>query len=391
MSIEEIKAELKKVDDSLNEIIEKLEDENNEEETETLEEESRGLLEKKNELSEKLKKLEEREERKNMANKINEGLNVATNVTPVSNNNEVRNYNETLEYRQAFKDYVLKGVEMRADAITKTSDIGAVIPTSIMNKVYEKIENLGKVYAKITKTAFKGGLSIPTASLKPVATWKAEGTGSDKQKKGLVPVTFGYYKLQCKVAVTLEADTVSLDVFEDVIAKNISEAMVKGIELAVFQGTGSGQPTGICTTVSAVSVTPANFNYAKLAEIEGNVPEAYDSSAEYYMTKADFYTKIISMVDTAKQPIARVNVGIDGKPAPALFGRPVNFVPAEYLGTNTLVVGDLSDYILNSNLQITMKKYVDEDTDDIIQKATMIADGKLASADSFQVIKVSAN
>ena len=56
-----------------------------------------------------------------------------------------------------------------------------------------------------------------------------------------------------------------------------------------------------------------------------------------------------------------------------------------------MVVGDLSDYILNSNLQITMKKYVDEDTDDTIHKATMLADGKLASKDSFQVIKVTSS
>lgn len=391
MNIDEIKEELKKIDTSLNDIITKLEDENNEEDTETLEEESRSLLDKKDKLSAELKKLEEREERKNMAKNINDGLNVATNVTPVANNGEVRNYNETLEYRQAFKDYVLKGVEMRADAVTKTTDIGAVIPTSIMNKVYEKIETLGKVYAKITKTAFKGGLAVPTSSLKPTASWVAEGTGSDKQKKTFGSVTFAYFKLQCKVAVTLEADTVSLEIFEDTLAKNISEAMVKAIELAVFQGTGSGQPKGICTEVTATSVTAANFNYAKLVEIEGAIPEAYDSSAEYYMTKADFYTKVIGLVDTAKQPIARVNVGIDGKPAPALFGRPVNFVPSEYLGANTMVVGDLSDYILNSNLQITMKKYVDEDTDDTIHKATMLADGKLASKDSFQVIKVTSS
>lgn len=386
MNIDEIKEELKKIDTSLNDIIAKLEDENNEEDTETLEEESRSLLDKKDKLSAELKKLEEREERKNMAKNINDGLNVATNVTPVANNGEVRNYNETLEYRQAFKDYVLKGVEMRTNAVTKTTDIGAVIPTSIMNKVYEKIETLGKVYAKITKTAFKGGLAVPTSSLKPTATWVAEGTGSEKQKKTFGSVTFAYYKLQCKVAVTLEADTVSLEIFEDTLAKNIAEAMVKAIELAVFQGTGSGQPKGVCVEVTATQINAVD--YATLVGIEGNVPEAYDSSAEYYMTKSDFYTKIIGMVDNAKQPIARVNVGIDGKPAPALFGRNVNFVPSEYLNGNLLVVGDLSDYILNSNLQITMKKYVDEDTDDTIHKATMLADGKLASKDSFQVIKV---
>ena len=386
MTIEEVKSELEKVNSSLNEIIEKLKDDENEEETETLEEESRSLLEKRNELTEELKKLEKKESRKAMAEKINNGeINEVINVTPVNEEKEMKNYNETLEYRNAFKDYVLKGKEMRENAVTKTTDIGAVIPTTIMNKVYEKIETFGKVYSKVTKTAFKGGLAVPTSSLKPTASWVAEGTGSNKQKKTFGNVTFAYYKLQCKVAVTLEAETVSLEIFEDTIAKNISEAMVIAIETAVFQGTGSGQPKGICKDVSVKEIS--NVSYQNLVGIEGDVPEAYDSSAEYYMTKKDFYKKIIGLVDDDKQPIARVNVGIDGKPAPALFGRTVNFVPSSYLGNNLLVVGDLSDFILNSNMQITMKKYVDEDTDDTIHKATMLADGKLASKDSFQVIK----
>lgn len=384
MTIEEVRDELQKVNDSLSEIIEKLKDENNEEDTESLEEESRSLLNKKADLESKLKQAERLEERKGIMNDIKNGVSSAVNVTPAEEK-ETKNYNATLEYRQKFMDYVLNGVQMRGDAVTKTTDIGAVIPTTIMNKVYEKIETLGIVYSKITKTSFKGGLSVPTSSLKPTAVWVAEGSGSEKQKKTFGSVTFAYYKLQCKVACSLESATVSLELFEETVSKNIAEAMVKAIETAVFQGTGSGQPTGICTSVNADEIT--NVNYKALVGIEGKVPEAYDSSAEYYMTKLNFYNKIIGLVDDNKQPIARVNVGVDGKPAPALFGRKVNFVPSSYLGNNLMVVGDLADFILNSNLEITFKKYVDEDTDDEINKATMLADGKLASSDSFQVIK----
>lgn len=384
MSIEEIKAELKKVDDSLNEIIEKLEDENNEEETETLEEESRSLLEKKNNLSEELKKLEEREERKSMANKINEGLSVATNVTPVAKE-EVRNVYSTMEYREAFKDYVLAGKEMRTDATTKTTDIGSVIPTTIMNKVYENIAKYGKVYEKITKTNFKGGLSIPTSSAKPTATWKAEGSVANKQKKATGSIVFGYYKLQCRVAVSLEAETVSLEIFEKAVADNITEAMIVALETAVFVGTGEGQPTGIITQVDATEI---DLSYEDLVEVEGNVDEAYDDSAEYYMTKGNF-AKVIALVDDNGQPIARINAGLDGKPERQILGRKVNIVPASYLGGKFGVIADLSDYILNSNLQMTFKKYFDEDTDEWINKCTLLADGKLASEQSVTVLEVS--
>ena len=375
MTIEEIKKRLQ-------EIVDALEDENSEADTEALEEESRNL-------TAELKRLEGLESRKSIAQKINDGALSINNVTPVKEERDEGNVYSTMEYRKAFMKYVLSGeksAELRADATTKTTDIGSVIPTTIMNKIYEKIENFGKIYSKITKTNFKGGLSIPTSSLKPSASWVAEGSTSDKQKKPTGDVVFAYYKLQCKVAITLEAGTVSLEIFEDTVAKNITEAMVKALEIAVFQGTGVKQPTGIETEVEATEIE--SVDYATLVNIERNVDEAYDDTAEYYMTKKDFLTKVIGLVDSNKQPIARVNIGIDGKPAPVLFGRPVNYTPAEVLGNVFTVVGDLADYVMNSNYQMTMKKYIDEDTDEEVSKCTLIADGKLASKQSFQVVTI---
>ena len=221
MTIEEIKKRLQ-------EIVDALEDENTEADTEALEEESRNL-------TAELKRLEGLEARKSIAQKINDGALSINNVTPVKEERDEGNVYSTMEYRKAFMKYVLSGeksAELRADATTKTTDIGSVIPTTIMNKIYEKIENFGKIYSKITKTNFKGGLAIPTSSLKPTASWVAEGSTSDKQKKPTGSVVFAYYKLQCKVAITLEAGTVSLEIFEDTVAKNITEAMVKALEIA---------------------------------------------------------------------------------------------------------------------------------------------------------------
>ena len=362
MTIEEIKKRLQ-------EIVDALEDENSEADTEALEEESRNL-------TAELKRLEGLESRKSIAQKINDGALSINNVTPVKEERDEGNVYSTMEYRKAFMKYVLSGeksAELRADATTKTTDIGSVIP---------------KIYSKITKTNFKGGLSIPTSSLKPSASWVAEGSTSDKQKKPTGDVVFAYYKLQCKVAITLEAGTVSLEIFEDTVAKNITEAMVKALEIAVFQGTGVKQPTGIETEVEATEIE--TVDYATLVNIESNVDEAYDDTAEYYMTKKDFLTKVIGLVDSNKQPIARVNIGIDGKPAPVLFGRPVNYTPAEVLGNVFAVVGDLADYVMNSNYQMTMKKYIDEGTDEEVSKCTLIADGKLASKQSFQVVTIKA-
>ena len=55
---------------------------------------------------------------------------------------------DSLEYRNAFMKYVLTGQEspeLRADAITKTTDVGAVIPNTILNRIVEKLESVGNI------------------------------------------------------------------------------------------------------------------------------------------------------------------------------------------------------------------------------------------------------
>ena len=86
------------------------------------------------------------------------------------------------------------------------------------------MESVGGIYALVTKTAYKGGVSIPKQTLKPVATWVAEGAGSDKQKYTGGNITFAYNKLRCAVSVSFETDTMSIAAFETLLVNNIVEA-----------------------------------------------------------------------------------------------------------------------------------------------------------------------
>lgn len=114
----------------------------------------------------------------------------------------------SMEYRKAFMKYVCRGEalpkEYRADAVSKSTDVGAVIPTTVLNQIVEKLESTGMILAIVTRTAYKGGVSIPVSTVKPTATWVNEGAGSDKQKKNIAKdgmITFAYHKLRCAVAV----------------------------------------------------------------------------------------------------------------------------------------------------------------------------------------------
>lgn len=304
-------------------------------------------------------------------------------------------------YRMAFMNFVLNGdtipQEFRnEDAYTTSSDVTAVIPNAILNRIIEKIEERGKLLSKVTRTFYKGGVAVPTSAAKPVATWTTERGTTDKQKKSTDSITFSYYKLKCVVAVTLTVDTVTLDVFERTLANNVAEAMVKALENAIVSGTGTNQPKGILKETAPAKqnvdiASGAGVTYADLCSMEAALPSAYES-AEWGMTKKTYFSTIQSMTDSNGQPIARVNVGIDGKPSYNILGRPVNFISSDYMGdyadnvTEDTVFAFMfrfEDYMLNTNMNVTISHYEDHDTDDKMTKAIMLADGKVIDKNSL--------
>ncbi len=157
----------------------------------------------------------------------------------------------TPEYRMAFMDYVLEGKKteglgFRSDDSTTTGDISAFIRTTIINTVIEKMKDYGNIFSRVTISNVKAGIKLPVSSVTPTAAWIAEGLVADKQKKTInASVVFAYYKLQIRVALTLESDLVSLPIFEKTVSDNISQAMVIGLESAIISGSGTGQPLGM--------------------------------------------------------------------------------------------------------------------------------------------------
>lgn len=299
------------------------------------------------------------------------------------------------EYRNAFMNYVCRGTEMpiefRQDATTATTDIGALVPPVTLNKIIEKVEAYGMILPLVNRTSYRTGMVIPVASIKPSASWVAEGAGSAKQKLPLdASITFGHFKLRCAVSVTLETEEMALSAFEARLVASISEAMAKAIEQAILTGSGSGQPTGILKDATkGTSFALSKLTYKDLVAAEGALPMEYENGAVWVMSKKTFM-EFVGMVDSQGQPIARVNYGIAGAPERTLLGRRVvltNYLPAF---ASTLKKTDVfamlynfADYTLNTNFQVGIKTYEDNETDDIVRKSIMVVDGKPIQYDSL--------
>jgi len=312
----------------------------------------------------------------------------------------------TLEYRTAFMKFAKTGQitpELRADAMTTTTDVSAVIPSTILNEVIKKVTVYGQVFSRVRKLNIKGGVTVPILSLKPTATWIGESTPSEKKKvTANTSVTFAYYGLECKVATSLLADTVTLTGFETVIIDLIAEAMVKAVDLAVISGDGIGKALGV-TVDPRVPVTQiVTMTVDEFASWQGwkkgvfaKMPLSYKAGAAFLMASGTFESYIDGMVDANGQPIGRINYGITEGAQERFGGKEVILVEDDVIAPYddaaeddvVAVYCNLRNYGFNSNMQMTMFRYLDHDTNEYVDKAILICDGKLIDPNGVVIIK----
>jgi len=313
---------------------------------------------------------------------------------------------DTLEYRTAFMNYACRGVpipqELRADAVTTTPDASAVIPTTIMNEIVQELKSYGNIFNQVRKLNVQGGVEIPILSLKPTATWIGESSASETKKiQANTKVSFSYYGLECKIAQTVLVNVTTLEMFQQLFVPLAVEAITKALEIAIIKGTGTGQPTGITVdsrVPSTNKITMAPVDVASWSAwkkmVFAKMKKSYRRGV-FLMAQSTFDANIDGMVDANGQPIGRVNYGIDGEEIYRFGGKTVETVEDDILapfdtastGDVFAIFVDLSDYAINSNMQMTVNKWVDHDTNEVKNKVMMVCDGKLVDPNGVLILK----
>ncbi len=320
----------------------------------------------------------------------------------------------SMDYRRSFMNFAKTGVMdetikaaqafMNADALTTVTEAAAVIPTTIVKEIIKEMKSYGQIFGRVRKLSVKGGVEFPILTLKPSASWITESAVSDRQKvTANTKVSFSYYGLECKVAISLLADVTTLEGFESTITDLIVEAMVIALETAIVSGDGSGKPLGITadTRVPAANkITLSSTDFAKYdgwkKKVFAKIPLAYRAGGVWLMAAGTFEGYIDGMVDANGQPIGRVNYGGPANgPQERFGGREVVLVeddiitPYESASTDDVVAVfcKLSDYAINSNLQMAMYKWLDHDTNQYVDKALLVADGKILDPNGVIIVK----
>lgn len=318
---------------------------------------------------------------------------------------------ESAEYREAFRAYVCRGVEMpaefRAGNANSTADTGAAIPMTIMNEVINTVrKRYGNLYSKVRKTSVPGGVKIPVGSLTATFRWITETTVSPRQKAGsLGSITFGYNQCELRIATTWLANLLTLSAFEAELTKIIAIAYLQAMDTAIVKGSGDGAPLGILNdarVTNVVTMTAAKMSNWKdwRKDFFAQLPLGY-RSGEFIFANSTVETYLQTMSDDNNNPVFYQATGLvveDGdaaEPRGRFFGREISLVEPDILPDfDTASANDVigiywqpEEYMVNENFGFTMIRYFDQETNEWVDKALTVVDGKVLNPAGYVLIK----
>ena len=336
---------------------------------------------------------------------------------------------ETEEYRRAFMAYVQRGaaipqqlindvaayreslpVDMRAGVPITTADTGAAIPLTIMRDVINTVrKRYGNLYSKVRKMSIPGGVEFPIGALQASFKWINESTVSPRQKLApLGKVQFSYHTGEIRIAQSFLSQLLTIEAFESKIVEVIAIAYMKAMDDGIVNGSGNGQMLGILNdarvtgTSQAITLTAAEISNwtAWRKKFFAKLPLGYrDGEFIFAMSTVDAYLE--TMADANNNPVFRQATGLEVNDGDAMnpngrfFGRNISLVEPDILpdfdtASSNDVIGiywQPEEYAVNENFGFTMRRYFDDETNEWVDKALVVVDGKVLNPNGIWLIK----
>lgn len=337
------------------------------------------------------------------------------NIVASFSTRETKEDNKEMEYRQAFMAYMQKGTpipaELRNGEAISTNESGAAIPITVMNEVINTIrKRYGNLYSKVRKLSVPGGVQIPVGALQASFKWINESTVSPRQNVDkLGKVTFGYNTAEIRVAQTFLSQLLTLSAFEAELTRIIAIAYVEAMDKAIVAGSGDGAPLGIlkdARVTNTVSMSASDMSDWKAwrKNFFAKLPLGY-RAGEFIFPMSTVETYLETMSDDNNNPVFRQATGLevgDGDaefPAGRFFGRAIALVEEDILPDfDTASANDVigiywqpEEYAINENFGFTVRRYFDEETNEWVDKAIVVVDGKVINPTGYYLIKKKAN
>lgn len=267
---------------------------------------------------------------------------------------------------RAFENYLRHNtpMETRSETNWTAAANGAVIPTSIANKIIGKVKEISPLYTLATHYNVGGTLNIPyydesTSTLSVAyADEFSELEGSAAQFKS---ITLGGYLVGALAKISKSLINNSSFPIVDYVIGKIAEAVALWIDKELINGTDSKIDglKGVTQTVIAESTSVITAD--ELVDVQDSVPDLYQSGAVWIMSK-----QARSAIRKLKDGDGNFLLNKDAttKWGYTLFGKPVYISDALdglETGKTPIYYGDFSGLAVKVSeglsLQLLLEKY----------------------------------
>lgn len=297
---------------------------------------------------------------------------------------------------RAFANYI-RGVvaEQRTEVNLTTGDNGAIIPTSIANKIIKKVYDICPIYQLATRYNVGGTLSVPYYDEETQAITMAYATEfsdlESKSGKFLSVELKGFLAgALCKVSKSLVNNS-QFDIVNFVIGA-MADSIAKWIEKELLNGTTDKVAglSGVTQKVTALATTKIEAD--ELIDLQEAVPDMYQGGAIWIMNKAT-RTFIRKIKDANGDYI--LNKDATAKWGYTLFGKDVyvsSNMPTIAAGKTVIYYGDMSGLAVklseDVSIEVLREKFATQHAIGVV--AWMEIDSKVENAQKIAKLEMKA-
>lgn len=285
----------------------------------------------------------------------------------------------TVEYRNAF----LKGLQGKELSVEERAVVSAsaVIPTTTLNKIYEKLEQVSVLLPFVSQSRIPGAVSIPVENAKNDANWVAMGTAATDSEDSFAAVSLSAYKLIKTVEIGADVASASIDAFEMFLVDALAKKIARAADYAIAKGTGSSQATGLLKSgeiTNTGTFTKAGMTHADILTIIADLGAEYRKNAKFVMPSALFFGDVVPA-------LAEAGIGVDAQDALKYQIHGYQVVLNDNFDADTLVFGDLSYYHWNwaQEPMVEADRSAGFRTGSVVYRGMALADGKPLLAEAF--------
>lgn len=208
---------------------------------------------------------------------------------PIEKPDETKDRAELEE--RAFESYIrgTLDLETRADVNLTKSDNGAVIPSSIANKIIEKVGEMSPLFAMATHYNVGGTLTIPSydeSTQKITMAYANEFTTIDSTSGKFTSISLTGFLAGARSLVSKSLVNNSQFDLVPFVVRKMAEAAAYWIENQLINGTTSKIDglSKVAASVTAASATAVTAD--ELIDLQETIPDVYQGGCIWVMSKA---------------------------------------------------------------------------------------------------------